>query len=633
MRASQRHRQSSPGSPRVPIVPITYATSRRRVLATWDRFHLALPFGRGVYLWGEPIDRAADLDEAGLENARRLRRGAHESPRPPRPTAASAATRSRPAPWRATHCARMRRTARGERRDAARCFIARLTTALGAAGRCSISAPAPPRGKEDPGRFASAAASPAGARPDGPLVWIHAASVGEAASVLALIERPAGRAARRSRSWSRPARSPRRACWRPACRRAAPGTNSCRPTCRAYVARFLDHWRPDLALWVESELWPNLVFATQARGIPMVLVNARLSARSFQPLAALARADRARCSAPSICASPRTRCRPSGSARSARRARLPSAISRPPPAPLPFDDAELARLRGADRRRGRSGSPPARMPARRKIAARGASRADAAHARPADDHRAAPSGARRRDRARCSRREGLRVARRSRGEPIDAATDIYLADTLGELGLFYRLAGIAFIGGSLVAKGGHNPFEAARLDCAILHGPDMSNCAAMPRDARRRRRRRHRARRRRARRRGRRGCSPTRPSAARARRRGARRRRATAAPCSMRCWSGSRRGSTASRRMPASAVAPEFWAARPASSAGSARSRSPGLYAAARRGAARRWTRPCRAAGAGDLRRQSGRRRRRQDAGRARLARAPRRARRRRRIS
>jgi lysophospholipid acyltransferase (LPLAT)-like uncharacterized protein len=57
---------------RVPILPLTYATSRRRVLATWDRFHLALPFGRGVYLWGEPIEVAADLDEAGLEQARRL---------------------------------------------------------------------------------------------------------------------------------------------------------------------------------------------------------------------------------------------------------------------------------------------------------------------------------------------------------------------------------------------------------------------------------------------------------------------------------------------------------------------------------------------------------------------------------
>ena len=74
---------------------------------------------------------------------------------------------------------------------------------------------------------------------------------------------------------------------------------------------------------------------------------------------------------------------------------------------------------------------------------------------------------------------GLRVARRSHRDPIGGETEIYLADTIGELGLFYRLAGIAFIGGSVSRKGGHNPFEAARLDCAVLHGPDMSNCAGM----------------------------------------------------------------------------------------------------------------------------------------------------------
>jgi lysophospholipid acyltransferase (LPLAT)-like uncharacterized protein len=56
----------------VPIVPLTFATSHRRVLATWDRFHLALPFGRGVYLFGEPVEIAAELDDEGLENARRL---------------------------------------------------------------------------------------------------------------------------------------------------------------------------------------------------------------------------------------------------------------------------------------------------------------------------------------------------------------------------------------------------------------------------------------------------------------------------------------------------------------------------------------------------------------------------------
>jgi len=56
----------------VPIVPVVFATSRRRLLRTWDRFHLALPFGRGVFLWGEPIEVGAQLDAAEVEQARLL---------------------------------------------------------------------------------------------------------------------------------------------------------------------------------------------------------------------------------------------------------------------------------------------------------------------------------------------------------------------------------------------------------------------------------------------------------------------------------------------------------------------------------------------------------------------------------
>ncbi|NND49265.1 MAG: 3-deoxy-D-manno-octulosonic acid transferase, partial [Rhizobiales bacterium] len=71
----------------------------------------------------------------------------------------------------------------------------------------------------------------------------------------------------------------------------------------------------------------------------------------------------------------------------------------------------------------------------------------------------------------------LVTARRSLSQKIDAKTDIYIADTMGELGLFYRLAQVAFIGGSLVKTGGHNPIEPAQLDCAIVHGPHVHNFA------------------------------------------------------------------------------------------------------------------------------------------------------------
>src|SRR2546421_641218 len=135
------------------------------------------------------------------------------------------------------------------------------------------------RGKEDPIRFRERRGFASRARPPGPLMWLHAASIGEATAVLGLIERllqsrpelnvlvTTGtvtsarllelRLPARARHQYVPADLPR------------------------WIARFLDHWRPDLALWVESQLWPNLVLMTHARGIPMVLINGRLSAASY----------------------------------------------------------------------------------------------------------------------------------------------------------------------------------------------------------------------------------------------------------------------------------------------------------------------------------------------------------------
>src|SRR5271156_750190 len=135
------------------------------------------------------------------------------------------------------------------------------------------------RGKEHSIRFRERRGIPSGSRPAGPLVWIHAASVGEATTVLGLIEHlldtrldleirvtPGTVPSARLLDPRLPARA--RHQFVPA-------------DLPSWTARFLDHWRPNLALWVESELWPNLVFAAHARRIPMVLVNARLSARSY----------------------------------------------------------------------------------------------------------------------------------------------------------------------------------------------------------------------------------------------------------------------------------------------------------------------------------------------------------------
>ena len=244
----------------------------------------------------------------------------------------------------------------------------------------------------------------------------------------------------------------------------------------AAVERFLEHWRPDLAIWVESELWPNLALATHRRGIPMLLVNARLSARSLTRWRLLPGLVRPVLGAFSLClaqdAVQADRFRRLGATAVASVGDLKSAA----PA-LDGDPAALALLRQ------QIGARPLWLaasthPGEEEIVA-------AAHIRIALDHpglltliapRHPVRGLAVADTVRAA---GLHPARRGAGAAIAGDTEIYVADTLGELGLFFRLAGIAFIGGSLVRKGGHNPFEAARLDCAILHGPDMANCAAM----------------------------------------------------------------------------------------------------------------------------------------------------------
>lgn len=334
------------------------------------------------------------------------------------------------------------------------------------------------RGKEDRARFAERRGVASRARPEGPLVWIHAASIGEAVSMLALID--ALLAERLSLSVLvttgtvtsarlLATRLPEGRAW-----------HQYVPVDRiAYVRRFLDHWQPDLALWVESELWPNLILEAKSRGVPLLLVNGRMSSRSFAGWRRWPAIIGPILDAFELClaqdAVQAERLRQLGARRSLCVGNLKAAA-----APLPVSQAELARL--AQQARGRPLWLAACTHAGEEEAA------GAAHGVlkqrwpdlltlivPRHPARAAAVAA-------MLRGQGFAVARRSLAEPITAATDIYLGDTLGELGLFYRLAGIAFIGGSLVPMGGHNPLEAALLDCAILHGPDMTNCAGIARD-------------------------------------------------------------------------------------------------------------------------------------------------------
>ena len=134
------------------------------------------------------------------------------------------------------------------------------------------------RGKELAERLPERRGESRIARPDGPLVWLHGASVGEMLSILPLIERI------RARDITVLVTAGTVTAAELAERRLPPGViHQFAPLdVPQYVARFLDHWRPNLALFVESDLWPNLIMAGAARGIPLILVNGRLSERSFR---------------------------------------------------------------------------------------------------------------------------------------------------------------------------------------------------------------------------------------------------------------------------------------------------------------------------------------------------------------
>ena len=307
-------------------------------------------------------------------------------------------------------------------------------------------------------------------RPPGPLVWLHGASVGELVSVIPLIERIS------EKGFVVLCTSGTVTSANLAEQRLPKGVIHqfvILDTPR-FAKRFFDHWQPDLALFVESDLWPNLIVAIAERGIPLILVNARVSERSFNrwrrvpgTIAALLR-----CFDLCLAQSPAhaERYRELGAPRIVTTGNLKFDVPEPP-----ADPESLAALRAALDGRTllagastHAGEETVLIEAHRRLRGsfprlltviaprhpdRGPGILESAHA------------------------AGLKAALRSRRELPRADTDIYVADTLGELGLIYRVAPVVFVGGSLVSHGGQNPIEPVKLGAAILHGPNVWNFA------------------------------------------------------------------------------------------------------------------------------------------------------------
>ena len=307
-------------------------------------------------------------------------------------------------------------------------------------------------------------------RPPGSLVWLHGASVGELLSALPLIERIAAQGVNMLVTSGTVTSSEM------AARRLPPGViHQFLPLdAPVYMRRFLDRWRPDLALLVESDLWPNMVIETSQRGVPMILINGRMSETSFTRWQRLPRTifnllrrfDLCLAGTPADA----LRLTELGAPRVVTTGNLKLDV----PAP-PADAAKLQALGDA------IGNRPL-------IAAASTHPGEdapmiAAHQRlrgnfPGLLTLIAPRHPERGDEiVSLARGAGLAVAQRSRGDRLTANTEIYVADTMGELGLIYRLAEAVFVGGSLVEHGGQNPIEPAKLGAAILHGPHVWNFA------------------------------------------------------------------------------------------------------------------------------------------------------------
>jgi len=330
------------------------------------------------------------------------------------------------------------------------------------------------RGREDPARWREKLGYPTTARPDGPVLWVHALSVGESLALLSLLH---------------------------ALRAARPDvtivlTTSTRASATALaeiglpegvihqyapidapgpVRRFLTHWTPCAAVFSELDLWPTRILHTAATGIPMILINARISdtrAKSRQrarslftavlaPLRRVLVEDAASVPRFAALGVPPDRIRVAGVLKSAA-------------APLPADPVRLAGLQAA------IGARPVWLAAsteRREVA-----RVLDAHAALRETHPdalliIAPRQLTDAGDATALASARFATARRSLGALPTPDAAVYIADTMGEMGLWFRLSPISFVGHSLPVDGdplpGKNPFEPAALGSAIIHGPDM----------------------------------------------------------------------------------------------------------------------------------------------------------------
>ncbi len=329
------------------------------------------------------------------------------------------------------------------------------------------------RGKEDPQRVEERKGVSVKKRPEGDLCWIHSASVGESQSALILITQFKDRfpdvrflvtTGTKTSAELMEKRLPEGA------------FHQFYPLDHPeWVRRFLDHWRPDLVLWMESEIWPNMLLEVKRRDIPAALVNARLSKNSFQRWQLLKNTIRVLLSGFDIILAQSDTEAGYFKALGQRNVHVTDNLKYSS-APLKADKDDLTSFNNAI----------AMRPC--WVFASTHKGEEVLAARVHDVLKSQfpellsiiiPRHPSRREEINSALKGfNLHLAFRGEGRVLPARnTDLYVVDTMGELGLFYRAAPIACIGRTFSddGGGGHNPIEAAQLHCAVLHGPHVQN--------------------------------------------------------------------------------------------------------------------------------------------------------------
>ncbi len=329
-------------------------------------------------------------------------------------------------------------------------------------------------GKEHPTRFNERLGMYTHVRPEGRLYWLHGASVGEAISMLPLIDKLLAEDDNLSVLVTTGTLTSAEIMKK---RLPARAFHQFIPfDVPKFAKRLLAHFKPDAVLWFESELWPSLLSEVKKAGVPLILVNGRISDKSFHMWQKFRFVSAELLGNFSLCLGQSEQDKNRLLLLGAKKAECCGNLKYAG-MPLPVDEAKLAELKTL-------------------IGGRPVFLISSTHHN--EEEQFAPHlmrlnsivhgvltiiaprhPNRGREIAEMLSRKGYKTALRSAGETIAADTEVYVADTIGEMGLWYALAPVCFMGGSLISHGGQNFMEPARDHTAVIIGPHMHNFTEM----------------------------------------------------------------------------------------------------------------------------------------------------------